>query len=72
MRCQMLFKITQMSGIICVPRHSNPSGEVYSDDNINELFEIGKKYSEDFLFLLIMPTWFMTFFLPRIKYQSGS
>ena len=38
-------------GIICVPRHSNPSGEVYSDDNINELFEIGKKYSEDFLFL---------------------
>ena len=38
-------------GIICVPRHSNPSGEVYSDDNINELFKIGKKYSEDFLFL---------------------
>jgi DNA-binding transcriptional MocR family regulator len=38
-------------GIICVPRHSNPSGEVYSDDNINELFEICKKYSEDFLFL---------------------
>ena len=38
-------------GIICVPRHSNPSGEVYSDDNINMLFEIGKKYSEDFLFL---------------------
>ena len=38
-------------GIICVPRHSNPSGEVYSDDNINKLFKIGKKYSEDFLFL---------------------
>ena len=38
-------------GIICVPRHSNPSGEVYTDDNISELFEIGKKYSEDFLFL---------------------
>ena len=38
-------------GIICVPRHSNPSGEVYSDENINELFKIGKQYSEDFLFL---------------------
>ena len=38
-------------GIICVPRHSNPSGEVYSDENINQLFKIGKKYSEDFLFL---------------------
>ena len=38
-------------GIICVPRHSNPSGEVYSDKNINELFKIGKQYSEDFLFL---------------------
>ena len=42
---------TNVLGIICVPRHSNPSGEVYSDDNINELFKIGKKYSEDFLFL---------------------
>jgi DNA-binding transcriptional MocR family regulator len=42
---------TNVLGIICMPRHSNPSGEVYSDDNINELFKIGKKYSEDFLFL---------------------
>ena len=42
---------TNVLGIICVPRHSNPSGEVYSDNNINELFTIGKKYSEDFLFL---------------------
>ena len=42
---------TNVLGIICVPRHSNPSGEVYSDNNINELFKIGQKYSEDFLFL---------------------
>jgi DNA-binding transcriptional MocR family regulator len=42
---------TNVLGIICVPRHSNPSGEVYGDNNINELFKIGKKYSEDFLFL---------------------
>ena len=42
---------TNVLGIICVPRHSNPSGEVYSDNNIKELFKIGKMYSEDFLFL---------------------
>jgi DNA-binding transcriptional MocR family regulator len=42
---------TNVLGIICVPRHSNPSGEVYSDNNVKELFKIGKKYSEDFLFL---------------------
>jgi DNA-binding transcriptional MocR family regulator len=46
-----LQKNSNVLGIICVPRHSNPSGEVYSDDNINKLFKIGKKYSEDFLFL---------------------
>ena len=46
-----LQKNSNVLGIICVPRHSNPSGEVYSDDNISELFNIGKKYSEDFLFL---------------------
>ena len=32
-------------------RHSNPSGEVYSDNNILEIFEVSKKYSEDFLIL---------------------
>ena len=38
-------------GIISVPRHSNPSGEVFSDENISKLFDIGKAYSENFLFL---------------------
>lgn len=38
-------------GIICVPRHSNPSGEVYTDENINGIFSIGKAYSDKFLFL---------------------
>ena len=28
-------------GIICVPRHSNPSGEVYSDQNIKDIFSTG-------------------------------
>jgi len=38
-------------GMICVPRHSNPSGEVYSDNNILEIFKVSKNYSEDFLVL---------------------
>jgi len=38
-------------GIISVPRHSNPSGEVFSDENISKLFDIGKAYSDNFLFL---------------------
>jgi DNA-binding transcriptional MocR family regulator len=38
-------------GIISVPRHSNPSGEVYSDQNIKDIFYTGKAYSDDFLFL---------------------
>ena len=48
---KVLSNNTNILGIICVPRHSNPSGEVYSDDNIKELFRIGKEYSEEFLFL---------------------
>ena len=38
-------------GVICVPRHSNPSGEVYSDQNIINIFQAGKAYSDNFLFL---------------------
>ena len=51
MLSEVLQNNSNVLGIICVPRHSNPSGEVYSDENINQLFNIGKKYSEDFLFL---------------------
>ena len=38
-------------GILSVPRHSNPSGEVFSDENIFNLFEICINYSDNFLFL---------------------
>lgn len=38
-------------GIICVPRHSNPSGDIYSDKNILSMFEICSKYSSDLVFL---------------------
>ena len=41
----------QIVGILCVPKHSNPSGEVYSDDNLKKMFEIGSNFSEKFLFL---------------------
>ena len=51
MLSEVLQNNSNVLGIICVPRHSNPSGEVYGDENINQLFKIGKKYSEDFLFL---------------------
>ena len=51
MLSEVLQSNSNVLGIICVPRHSNPSGEVYGDENINQLFKIGKKYSEDFLFL---------------------
>ena len=32
-------------GILCVPKHSNPSGEIYSDKNLEEMFRIGSKLS---------------------------
>jgi len=38
-------------GLLCVPRHSNPSGEVYSDNNLKEIFNICKNYSDNFLFV---------------------
>jgi DNA-binding transcriptional MocR family regulator len=42
---------TNVMGILCVPRHSNPSGEVYTDQNIKDIFSAGKTYSDDFLYL---------------------
>ena len=41
----------EIVGILSVPKHSNPSGEVYSDDNLKKMFEIGSNFSEKFLFL---------------------
>ena len=38
-------------GILCVPKHSNPSGEIYSDENLKKMFELGSNYSDKFLFL---------------------
>jgi len=41
-----------IKGIICVPRHSNPTGDVYADENLIDLLEAGKSYSNEFLFIL--------------------
>ena len=41
----------EIIGILCVPKHSNPSGEVYSDENLSKMFQIGSNFSEKFLFL---------------------
>ena len=38
-------------GILCVPKHSNPSGEIYSDENLQKMFSIGSNFSDKFLFL---------------------
>ena len=42
---------SSIRGIWCVPKHSNPSGEVYSDENLSKMFQIGSNFSEKFLFL---------------------
>ena len=48
----LLAEHDNIKGIICVPRHSNPTGDIYSDENISEIFEVGKAYSTEFLFIL--------------------
>ena len=48
----LLSEHQNIKGIICVPRHSNPTGDVYTDENLTQLFEAGKSYSTEFLFIL--------------------
>jgi len=38
-------------GIIGVPKHSNPSGDIYSEDKIRQIFRLGRDYSDDFTFI---------------------
>ena len=44
-----LSKYPNIKGLICVPRHSNPSGEVFSDENITNLLKITKEYNPSFI-----------------------
>ena len=49
---ELLAEHENIKGIICVPRHSNPTGDIYSDENMSEIMEAGKAYSSEFLFIL--------------------
>ena len=44
-----LSKYPNIKGLICVPRHSNPSGEVFSDENVINLLKITKEYNPNFI-----------------------
>ena len=46
---QKLSKYPNIKGLICVPRHSNPSGEVFSDENVINLLKITKEYNPNFI-----------------------
>ena len=48
---EVLKEDEEFVGILCVPKHSNPSGDTYSEDNLKKMFEIGSKISDKFLFL---------------------
>ena len=45
----LLAEHENIKGIMCVPRHSNPTGDTYSDENIISIIEAGKAYSDEFL-----------------------
>ena len=40
-----------VNGIICVPRHSNPTGHTYSDDNVRNMFKLLQSCNENFMIL---------------------
>ena len=46
---QLLAKDKSIKGIICVPKHSNPTGETYSSKVLEELAKLPKKASKDFM-----------------------
>lgn len=48
---EALKKDEEFIGILCVPKHSNPSGDTYSEENLKKMFEIGSNISDKFLFL---------------------
>ncbi len=42
---------SSIKGIWCVPKHSNPTGETYSEENVHGLLEIVKEAEKDFRIL---------------------
>ena len=39
---------SNIHGIVCVPRHSNPTGHTFSDDNVEQLFKLIEPLKENF------------------------
>jgi len=48
---ELLNEHKDIHGIVCVPRHSNPTGHVYSDQNVREMFSLLKKRSNNLMIL---------------------
>ena len=48
---RLLAEHDNIKGIMCVPRHSNPTGDIYSDVNLESIMQAGKAYSDEFLFI---------------------
>ena len=44
----LLKKESNIHGIVCVPRHSNPTGQTFSDDNVQQLFELLAPLKDNF------------------------
>jgi DNA-binding transcriptional MocR family regulator len=44
----LLKKESNIHGIVCVPRHSNPTGHTFSDDNVEQLFELLEPLKDNF------------------------
>ena len=47
---QLLKSEENIHGIVCVPRHSNPTGHTYSDENVKALFKLTQPYKNNFSF----------------------
>ena len=45
---EVLENESDVHGIVCVPRHSNPTGHTYSDKNVHELFKLFRPYNKNF------------------------
>tara|TARA_B100000965_G_scaffold271124_1_gene229324 strand:+ start:689 stop:1885 length:1197 start_codon:yes stop_codon:yes gene_type:complete len=47
----ILKKEKNVNGIVCVPRHSNPTGHTYSDENVRSMFEMFSTLNNNFMIL---------------------
>ena len=47
----ILKKEKNVHGIACVPRHSNPTGHTYSDENVRSMFEMFSALNNNFMIL---------------------